>query len=556
MNGTPSPPPRPCWVFLERSFWFATAVTLLVFAANLYSPVYPLRFLHDARVEPRFQPDSWTYLELSGSIFTDFYRYNTVRQFEDDSGYSSSHPPLWPVLIALARKAADLGIYTAFFLNIPVSLGQLAVLMSLFKKFGFECWVGAACYLCVLAFPGYYGDVVSGLPIPLSLLFMTTTVLLLVPQSATLASVALAGALMGLNCLTRFDALFAACLLGVAFAARGWQASRSPLRGAAALALYFVALLLVLSPWISYGMKHFGKPFASDSTRVALMAHGDLGAANYYATPHHYYETPPPADLYKDPMHWLRGLVAYKARVVVLGLLDACWDSALPALLAGVVLVWGCRGAPRWSTPQGRYSLLALCLLIPAMLLPALLVGWREVRYFTGTVLVLFVILYAALVAMTPAAWERRRVTAFVLLAAGLVAGELVLKPVKLEGQSLFALGGQAAPRSPAQQLPQMRAVTEAVHRDAGDAPHRLLVVSGFSVWQYGALTGEPTVMMPNLERAKRGTFAGFVRDWRVTHLYDPQNSLTNVFKIDTTGIQLSPLAIPGLYRVRAEARN
>jgi hypothetical protein len=96
-----------------------------------------------------------------------------------------------------------------------------------------------------------------------------------------------------------------------------------------------------------------------------------------------------------------------------------------------------------------------------------------------------------------------------------------------------------------------MRAVTEAVQRDAGDSPHRLLVVSGFSVWQYGALTGEPTVILPILDRKGAGTFAAYVRDWHVTHVYDPLNSLTCYFHVDTGGTQLTALAVPGLYRVR-----
>ena len=52
---------------------------------------------------------------------------------------------------------------------------------------------------------------------------------------------------------------------------------------------------------------------------------------------------------------------------------------------------------------------------------------------------------------------------------------------------------------------------------DAGREPHRLIFTSGYiATVRYGALTGEPTTVMP---RVKNGTFAAFVRDFHVTHV-------------------------------------
>src|SRR5205807_2647413 len=128
----------------------------------------------------------------------------------------------------------------------------------------------------------------------------------------------------------------------------------------------------VLSPWVGYGIKHFGKPFPSDNNRQVLAARP--GAV------YDYYEVPPPADLLQHPRVWIAGLLQQKLRLVARGIRDALWSSMLPGLLAGVLVVWGGRGTPSWSARALRYGLLGL-VLIPAMILPSLLTGYGDIRY-------------------------------------------------------------------------------------------------------------------------------------------------------------------------------
>jgi hypothetical protein len=52
-----------------------------------------------------FSPDSWSYYDLSQTVYTDFYHAAVTRAFHEQDGYSRSFPPLWPVLIALVDKA-------------------------------------------------------------------------------------------------------------------------------------------------------------------------------------------------------------------------------------------------------------------------------------------------------------------------------------------------------------------------------------------------------------------------------------------------------------------
>jgi hypothetical protein len=105
-----------------------------------------------------------------------------------------------------------------------------------------------------------------------------------------------------------------------------------------------------------------------------------------------------------------------------------------------------------------------------------------------------------------------------------------------------------------------MRGLTEAVHRDSGNQPHRLIFVdSPVAAAKYGALTGEPVSLVPGLAN---GTFADFARDWHITHVYTgtierarweyTQVRYGSLLRdIQNAGIELVPLDFPGLYRLR-----
>jgi hypothetical protein len=101
-----------------------------------------------------------------------------------------------------------------------------------------------------------------------------------------------------------------------------------------------------------------------------------------------------------------------------------------------------------------------------------------------------------------------------------------------------------AIPRGP---TPEMNAVTEAVRRDSQGRAHRVLITPAWLAAAYGALTGEPTTFLPNLDH---GTLRHFAKNWRVTHAYDTHGMLSTV---DTTGVRLIPLDVPYLYRIELD---
>jgi hypothetical protein len=295
-------------------------------------------------------------------------------------------------------------------------------------------------------------------------------------------------------------------------------------------------------------MKHFGKPFPSDNTRQMMNAIGGNVSD--------YYETPPAADLLQHTRAWIAGLVLHKAPTVLSSFYGSIAGSTLPVFLAAVLVLWGVTHRPLLPAPALRFTVLGL-VLIPVMLLPAVLVGYGESRYHTGPLLLLFCMLLAVLVSFDPAAWERGRATILLLLVAALPL-KTVFVPLAHNRMRLLSPARAMAPVHPTEQMQQ---VTDAVRRDSAGQPHRLILTTGYiASAKYGALTGEPTTVMPRLET---GSFAAFARDWHVTHVYNPPkidrapwepavaDPASYMRTINSPGVELVPLDLPGLYRIR-----
>ena len=214
---------------------------------------------------PRFSPDSWSYFELSKTVFTDFYRINTYRQFQTVSPYGTSFPPLYPSLLAVGRAVCDVGIYTGVFLNAALCVATLFVVKSLARVSGLPAWVGNILFLALLLRPTYVDELMAARSIPLALLLVTAILRVYVSPALTPSRAVLMGFLAGLAVLTRFDFLAAAVFLGLVLA---WYARK---RTWLVSPVYFAALAVAVSPWVVYSLVHFSKPFVSDNSRTAML---------------------------------------------------------------------------------------------------------------------------------------------------------------------------------------------------------------------------------------------------------------------------------------------
>ena len=94
-------------------------------------------------------------------------------------------------------------------------------------------------------------------------------------------------------------------MIGVAFIVRAYVSEPRLRPVLATTAVYFAVLGATLSPWVAYGMTHFGKPFPSDNTRQVVRAGGNVLD---------YFEVPPESDLSAHPRKWIADLVLRKAR--------------------------------------------------------------------------------------------------------------------------------------------------------------------------------------------------------------------------------------------------
>lgn len=520
------------------AFWFAAAVTLIVFLTAIFTPVFIV--------------DSWSYFELSKKIFTDFYRINTLRQYEIHTLYSNAFPPLWPILLAAFHRALDLGIYSGTVLNFAVCLGLLAALIRLFRNLDLPGWIGAACYLCILGLQPFESEALGAKSIPLALMLIVFTLPVIVRDPITKSRAVLGGLLMGLACVDRFDSLALACVIGLVIAFRTYQLEHRFLSGAALAALYFATLVVVISPWAAYGMSKFGKPFASPDTRQAALAHGGY-TMDYYATP-------PVVDFPHHLGKWTAGLLFYKAPKIAFAFCETVQSSAFPILLAVVLVIWVGSRRPSFSSAAARFVVLAL-IFVPLMLFPAALSGFKDNRYHSGPLLLLIAVLFVVLISLTPDAWGSWRATLLLVVTALLIPGPMIVEAM-ISGQGELRRPSARALLTP---TPEMLQLTDAIRRDSAGAPHRLVMTTGeLATARYGALTGEQSAFMPGI---KNGTFADFAREWHVTHVYnppakswtegnpynDPQDVMT---VIRTGGTELIPLDMPGLYRIRLTTKE
>jgi len=522
--------------------WIGVIVTILV-------------FLVGAKI-PFFAPDSWSYLELSNHIFDDFYRINTVRQYVVDTPYGQSFPPLWPVLIASIRNFVDLGIYSGVVLNLVICLCLLAVLIRIARRLEQPPWVGTAIYLGMLTCTSFADDVLAARNCALSILFLALALLCSVsPQFARdsrhrIRSAALVGIWMGLACMNRFDAILLAAAFGLLIVLVQ--------RNLVSAIIYFCALALVISPWIIYCKSHFGSWWISDNTRQVFAAR-DAFVMNYY-------QDAAPRDLFDHPTSWVQGLIADKIPKSWKGIIYCAIHSVTLELLAVVLVL----KAGRRSNCDGTTRHLGLwCLLLaPFVVIPPTLVGYGDERCFLPLQLFTLIILLSSLVAMTKQSWQRARVL--------MLLGVLSIAVIPADGIPWLILHRSAL--SPSQWLTahrrptkEMQQLAEAVEHEAGGTWNRLLVYSpyrskkpndalekspqsqvfwnafdpdGWAEWEYGALTGRQVAVMP---RVKSGSFETFLRDWRITHIYD---GLGAGPVVDLAKVRLVPLSVTGLYRV------
>ncbi len=215
-----------------------------------------------------FSRDSWAIFELSKTIFTDFYKSNTIRQYEFITYYSISFPPLYPFLLSLLNLFLPYGIYNGYLFNLLVTLLILFLLIiisnQLFEK---NIFISLIIFLLLFLNKNYQYEAFGARTIPLQILLNLLILYLLISKKRFNYFIyALIGILMGLNLLNRFDAMIQVFIMFLFLFFL--DSNRSLKKGL----IYFLTLLVTIFPWIFYSTTHFNSFFISDNRRTVFLA--------------------------------------------------------------------------------------------------------------------------------------------------------------------------------------------------------------------------------------------------------------------------------------------
>lgn len=247
--------------------------------------------LHLSR--PRYSPDSWAYYELSKSVFIDFYRFNTWRQFWSDNPYSNSFPPAWPVIIAIVDAVTGIGPRTGSILSALAVLAAAFVAEWVARHHFKAPWCGLVAIIIVLGSTATM-ECASGGRTETTAILVAISCMGLITANRINVTVAISiGFVSGFGVLLRFDWLPCAILLPIVIRllSHGWRPTFA----------YFVVLGLMISPWIIFSMNHFETVFASDNRSVVLAVDPQVFVTDW--------RPDGVTTIFEDPVRWFEKII-------------------------------------------------------------------------------------------------------------------------------------------------------------------------------------------------------------------------------------------------------
>lgn len=255
--------------------------------------------------QPIFSNDSWAYLDISKSIFHDFYHVNLIRQFEFQSEYGISFPLLWPLLISLVNRLFNIGIYAGYGLIFLILILTGATLIQLSQILTKSKLSAAWLFVMLLSNSDYVNELLGARNIILSIWLTTLILVVFLRSRLSKFKVASLAVLAGLLTLNRFDGLLPGLVLGGAC----WfnlESGKFPTRLSKVkmLILYYSCFFLIISPWIIYSLSHFSRFFVSDNQRTILLAVNNF-TIDYFPDPSHL------PSVFNQPLRWLSYRVIY-----------------------------------------------------------------------------------------------------------------------------------------------------------------------------------------------------------------------------------------------------
>ncbi len=272
----------------------ALILLLILFAVEYSFYVYDL-----------FSPDSFSYFDISKTIFHDFYNVDTQRQYIVDTSLGVSFPYLYPTLIAIVNELTGLKIYSGTIINIVIVGVTCLMLYKISVKHFKTPYPSVLAAAFMLTNDHYLTEMRAARSIPLTVLciLILTYYILNLPKISTKSAV-LAGVGAGAAIVCRFDALAAACLCFVAvfvFSQKGRRIKNT--------AKYTVGMLIPTSPWIIFSLLNFGKLWISDNGGTMWMTIPSI-PQRYYSSGY------TPQTIFNNFGEWFKQLFDYKLKYV------------------------------------------------------------------------------------------------------------------------------------------------------------------------------------------------------------------------------------------------
>jgi hypothetical protein len=516
----------------ERLGRIAVPLIALMPLLALYAVAFP---------HPPYSTDSWSYVELSRTVFGDFYHVATLRAFDRMLDHSAAFPPLWPVAIATADAATGAGVYGGYVLTF-IAFAAFAYLSEAIGRRVFDTrWVGLAAALILTTQAGFLSELLGARSIPLALTILAAIAHVYTrPGEIDGRRAALLGGLGGLAVLNRFDALPVAVAVGViVLVDTRWRVRTASCYGA--------ALLVALLPWIVYSLAVLDVPFATDNRATALALDPHAFVTDWYPVPQ--------AQFADDPGAWLAKVAAHVPPLI--GALAASvvgWTLLLPiaGLLATATAVLGrgrtsCEAAPLLTEPRRR--LLAIGLALVANLPSYAITGYFDDRYFAPIIWWLNLLGIGFAVRLFPRAQP-------------IAAGSLVLNGCVALAVAMGLSAQSAAPWRPVPAADFVRSPYASPIAACGldrDAGRILFLGKSGPAAQFGALTGVKAAIEPKTIATGRLGEDGirqFLNTFAIGYVFVPEPLRTETvlsrFPIEPMACSASLFRVDG--SVRADA--
>lgn len=484
---------------------------LLICLVTLY--VINLFFLYQSH--PPFSPDSWSYYELSQTVFhRPFYHINTIRQFQFNGLQGVSFPPLYPMTIALFNSLFRYGIYGGYAVNFLITLATLGVLIKLSKILcNYRC-LGIVFYLILLLNPRYLDELVSARSIPLLvLIFFFTTYIFVKNPDLSLRSIGILGVLSGLGTMSRFDYLIPALTIGIVIILS--QRSKTLLGLAKIAFAYYGSFIVVSLPWIIYSYVHFHTFFVSDNSRTAILANPSFVTDYYPAT-----NLP---TLFNNPGLWIH-TVLQKSSLVIRSLGQSLKsESPVPLLiiidLFLISLTVFKNGVVNLKRQLSKYYLFLTPLLF--LLFVTCLSGYPDKRYFIIITLYLEIaLILMALRLIHHVISEKMRLSVIIVITTFVMAN-IILIAAQTGGYQLSKSFRFTFVREDISSVEYTDVINTL---KLSKAPPRVMI-DEYIHFKFGALTGLVSMIVPN--NLDPTNFDQFVLDYQPTHIYS--HSLNNI---------------------------